>query len=101
MLDKNYIRRRLVADLRALDLRHRRGHDLRRTFQPLADEDGIECSLHRLVTHAPSQDVLDLYTTVQWARLCEAVARLRVERRKSADILALPTAAWYSAVVQR
>ena len=40
--DKNWMRRRLLADLKTLDLRHRRGHDLRRTFQSLADEDGME-----------------------------------------------------------
>jgi hypothetical protein len=45
--------------------------------------------------------VLDLYTTVQWDRLCAAMALLKVERRKSAKILVLPTAACYSGVVQR
>ena len=32
MRDKNYIGRRLGADLKTLGFRHRRGHDLRRTF---------------------------------------------------------------------
>jgi hypothetical protein len=90
-----------VADLRVLGLRHRRGHDLRRIFQTLADEDGIDRSLRRLVAHAPSQDALDLYTTVQMERLCAAAASLRVERRNPAKILELPTAACYGAAVER
>lgn len=86
MRDKHYIRHRLLADLALLGFRHRRGHDLRRTFVSLAREDGAAPDVLRLVTHAPSSDVLDLYTSVPWERLCGEVAKLRVERRKRAEI---------------
>jgi integrase len=40
MSDKNYSRKRLMEDLTVFGLRHRRGHDLRRTMISLARRDG-------------------------------------------------------------
>lgn len=89
MRDRHFIWTRVEADLRALGLRHRRGHDLRRTFVSLAREDGAAPDVLRLATHAPSRDILDAYTSVSWERLCEEFSRLRVERPKPAKILRL------------
>jgi hypothetical protein len=61
----------------------------------------MERSLRRVVTHAPAEDMLDLFTTVQWERLCAAVALPRVERRKSAKILTLSSATCCSGLVRR
>jgi hypothetical protein len=36
----------------------------------------------RWVTHGPSGDIMDLYTTLPWPTLCEAVACLKIERRR-------------------
>jgi integrase len=89
MRHKSNTLRFLGVDLDALKLRHRRVHDLRRTFITLAREDGAERDVLRLVTHAPSSDVIDLYTSVQWERRCAEVAKIRLKRRKSAKILTL------------
>lgn len=89
MHSKSSIGHRLALDLRNLGLRHRRGHDLRSTFVSLAREDGAAPDVLRLVTHAPSRDILDLYTRVPWERLCTEVAKIRVERRKPAKLLPL------------
>ncbi len=88
MRDRHYIRHRFLANLALLGFRRRRDHDLRRTFVSLA-RDGAAQEVLRLVTHAPSSDMLDLYTSVPWERLCGEVARLRVEMRRGVEILAL------------
>ncbi len=87
MHSKTTIGHRLAHDLKLFGFRHRRGHDLRSTFVSLAREDGAEPSVLRLVTHAPSRDMLDLYTRTSWERLCTEVGKLRIERRKPANVL--------------
>lgn len=69
----------LRRDLEVLGLRHRRFHDLRRTFISLARGDGANRDALRTVTHNPrSGDVFDQYTTFDWASRCHAVASLNV-----------------------
>ena len=70
------------------------------TFITLCREDGAAPDVLRLVTHAPSTDILDLYTSVPWERLCGEVAKLRIERRKGAEILTLHSASCYSGLLQ-
>ena len=89
MRDKNCIGRRLEADLKLLGFRHRRGHDLRRTFITLAREDGADKDVLSRATHRPGGDIMEVYTSVPWERLCGEVAKLRLERRKLAKIQAL------------
>jgi hypothetical protein len=89
MRHKSNTLRCLHLDLAALGFRPRRVHDLRRTFITLAREDGADRDVLRLVTHAPSTDVLDLYTSVPWERRCAEVAKVRLERRNPAKILSL------------
>jgi integrase len=78
MRDKNWCRKRLVKDLAALELRHRRAHDLRRTGISLAQDDGADRSILRWGTHAAPREVFDLYTSLQWSTLCREVAKLRL-----------------------
>ena len=78
MRDKNYTRKCFLRDLRTLGIEHRRVHDLRRTFISLAREDGADKDILRRGTHQPPKDVMELYTTVEWRKLCEEVAKLRI-----------------------
>jgi len=68
----------LDADCRALGIRHRRTHDLRRTFITLASEDGARRDILKWGTHGrPRADIMDGYTEVFWKPLCIEVAKLR------------------------
>ena len=65
-----------------LKLRHRRGHDLRRTMISLARTDGARKEILELCTHTPRKgSAIDLYTTFPWEALCEEVSKLKVQRR--------------------
>ncbi len=79
-----------VANFAALTLRHRRFHDARRTFISLAQVDGALPHVLKLITHGKAGEVMDLYTTLPWATLCEAVKCLKLKRRARA-IGGLPT----------
>ncbi len=82
MRTKTYVFKRLRDDLKALGLRHRRGHDLRRTMISLARTDGARKDILELCTHTPKKgSTIDLYTTFPWPALCEEVAKLRVQRK--------------------
>ena len=77
-------RRAMVAfhrDLKSLGFRARRQHDSRRTFTSLVRADGGRKDIVDWVTHGPSGSIIDAYTTLPWATLCEEVAKLRVEVR--------------------
>jgi hypothetical protein len=69
-------------DLDRLGLRRRRQHDLRRTFISLARTDGARKDVLERVTHGNRGDIVDMYTELPWALLCEEVARLRVTVRE-------------------
>lgn len=72
--------RRLKNDLVALGLRHRRGHDLRRTMISLARSDGAVRDILRRGTHKPPKEVLEGYTTFEWDVLCREVSKLNVKQ---------------------
>jgi len=78
MRDKNYTRKCFLRDLRTLGIDPRRVHDLRRTFISLAREDGADKDVLRRGTHQPPKDVMELYTNVEWSKLCAEVAKLRI-----------------------
>src|SRR6266568_2930268 len=87
MRNKSDSFKRIVKDLAALDLRHRRGHDLRRTFITLAQVDGARRDILERVTHNPrSGAAIDLYTSYPWASLCEEVAKLKVSRAPRGEV---------------
>ncbi len=87
--------KRLVKDLEVLGLRHRRGHDLRRTMISLARTDGARKDILELCTHTPrkSGSAIDLYTTFPWEALCAEVAKLKVQRHERGQLVRLPLAA--------
>ncbi|HEY4885612.1 MAG TPA: site-specific integrase [Myxococcales bacterium] len=76
--------KRLRKDLTALGKRLRRFHDFRRTGITLFREDGAERDVLRLCTHgAPGQDVMELYTSFGWSKLCAQVQPLKLHRGAS------------------
>ena len=69
-------------DLPTLGLRHRRAHDLRRTFISLAQADGADGYILERCTHTPKNKcAFDGYTQFQWETLCREVAELKVTRK--------------------
>jgi len=82
MRSRHHSRNKLLEDLTRLGLRHRRSHDLRRTFITLARVDGARGDILEHVTHARRGDIINIYTSLPWAALCEEVAKLRIERRQ-------------------
>ena len=83
---RQYSGDRFEQDLFALGLRHRRGHDLRRTFISLARSDGARADILRRVTHKPPPEVFEGYTTFEWEVVCREVMKLKVHRRGAADV---------------
>ena len=79
--------KRLMKDLEVLALRHRRGHDLRRTMISLARTDGARRDILELITHNPGKNgsAIDMYTTFPWEALCAEMAKLRVVRRSPTE----------------
>jgi hypothetical protein len=67
-------------DLAMLGLRHRRGHDLRRTFITLAQVDGARRDLLETITHGPRGNIINVYTTFPWPAPCGKVAKLRIKK---------------------
>ena len=65
-------------DLERLGMRRRRQHDLRRTFISLARTDGARKDVLERVTHGNRGDIVDMYTELPWALLCEEVAKLKL-----------------------
>lgn len=68
---------RFLADLELLELRSRRGHDMRRTFISLARSAGANVDILKAMTHGPSGKVIDAYTTWPWDVLCAELAKLQ------------------------
>ena len=82
ILDKDYVWKRLDRDLKTLGLRHRRVHDLRRTGISLARDNGADEFILKRGTHSPGKDIMSLYTTVAWEKLCAEVVKLSLEARE-------------------
>jgi hypothetical protein len=81
----NHSLKRFYEDLDRLGFRHRRQHDLRRSFITLARSDGARKDVLETVSHGARGDIIDMYTSLPWATLCEAVACLQIAARKSAE----------------
>ncbi|HEY0881623.1 MAG TPA: site-specific integrase, partial [Archangium sp.] len=64
---------RLERDLEVLGLRHRRGHDLRRTMISLCRSNGANRDILRRATHKPPKEVIEGYTSFEWAVVCAEV----------------------------
>jgi hypothetical protein len=79
------------ADCKTIGIRARRNHDTRRTFITLARAAGARLDLLRWITHGPSADIMDAYTTVPWATLCEQIQPIKIARIEG-KVLQLPVA---------
>ncbi len=86
---KGYTWDRLQEDLEALGLRHRRGHDLRRTMISLARSNGAVKDILNRATHKPPKEVIEGYTTFEWPVVCAEVLKLNVQRRPTGQVLSL------------
>lgn len=81
------------VDLRALGLRNRRFHDLRRTMISLAITDGARKDLLKLCTHGPpKKEGIDAYITIGWEPLCKEISMLKVERRFDREVVSVAVA---------
>ena len=90
MRSKNDSYKRLCSDLVTLGLRHRRGHDLRRTMISLTRTDGARKDLLELCTHTPrKQSTIDVYTEFPWESLCTEVAKLKIRREVRGEVIRL------------
>jgi len=78
--------RRLHEDLLRLGMRRRHQYDARRTFISLARGDGASKDILRWVTHGPTGDIVDDYTTLPWPALCAEAAKLRINLREGSVI---------------
>lgn len=83
----------IAGDLETLGLRHRRGHDLRRTCISLARSDGALRDIHRRTTHKPPKEVIEGYTSFEWPVLVREVLKLQVKRHDTGKVLPMPRAA--------
>lgn len=81
MRTKGLTLRRLLRELRRRGWRSRRVHDLRRTGISLAISDGATEGILKWGTHAPPRHVMGLYTSIEWARLCAEVDRIRLRTK--------------------
>lgn len=77
--------KRLRIDCRALELRPRRFHDLRRAGITFYREAGADKDVLRLCTHGGKGDVIEQYTSFGWAKLSGAiVATIRKYAKRKA-----------------
>lgn len=69
---------RFPRDLDALGMRVRRGHDLRRTFISMGQDDGAPRDVLEAITHKGNQSTMSGYTTFTWQTLCAAVSCIQL-----------------------
>ncbi len=81
-LKDNTAHANLIRDLGVLGMRSRRTHDTRRTFISLGIADGARKDILKWVSHGPSGDVMDDYTTLPFEALCAEIAKMRLELRE-------------------
>jgi integrase len=81
--------KRSARHLEQLGLRHRRVHDLRRTFVSLATADGADDRILQWGTHGRPGDIMGAYGDADWTRLCAEVAKLKVTRAKARKVIPL------------
>ncbi len=55
---------------------------MRRTFITLARTDGAIDGLLRWVTHGPTTDMMDVYSSPPWTALCAEVGKLKLSLRE-------------------
>ena len=73
----------LERDHEALGLRHRRGHDLRRTMISLCRSNGAISDILKRATHKPPKEAIEGHTTFEWHVVCVELAKHPVRRPPS------------------
>ena len=91
MRTRQHTWKRMDRHLDELGFRHRRVHDLRRTFLTLAEAAGADRAVLGWGTHGRPGDVLGAYTEPDWKRLCGEVARLEVATKRGPTVVAMGT----------
>jgi integrase len=86
MRSRHQHRNKFLDDLKRIGLRPRRVHDTRRTFITLARVGGARCDVLEQITHTARRDVMNLYTTLPWPTLCDAIKCLRARRIGTKEI---------------
>lgn len=71
--------RDLGRDCKRIGVTHRHQHAMRHTFITLVQDDGADGQVIRWITHAPPRTAFDSYTRAQWNRLCQELAKLRID----------------------
>lgn len=86
-------RNALARDCERIGIDARGTHALRRAFISLARGDGARADVLEIITHNAAGRIIDLYTSLEWAPLCEAVLCLRFELHRAEVVpLAQPLA---------
>lgn len=86
-------RNALARDCERVGIDARGTHALRRAFISLARGDGARADVLEVITHNAAGRIIDLYTSLEWAPLCEAVSCLRFELHRAEVVpLAQPLA---------
>lgn len=62
---------------------------MRTTFITLAQTDGTRRGILEAVTHAGRGDVFAGYSRWPWPALCDEVSKLRITRRRLADVVSI------------
>jgi integrase len=81
-LKDNTAHANLLQDLKVLGMRSRRTHDSRRTFISLGIADGARKEILKWISHGPTGDIMDDYTTLPWPTLCAEIACMKLELRE-------------------
>ena len=55
----------------------------------MARDDGARLDVLKLITHTGRSTVMDLYSTLDWKTLCEAVSVIQIERRQPGEVVEL------------
>jgi integrase len=89
---KDFTWKRAARHLEQLKLRHRRVHDLRRTFVSLATAAGADDRILHWGTHGRPGDIMGAYNDSDWKRLCAEWTKLELTRRARAGAVVQPMA---------
>jgi len=82
----------LINDMERIGMRRvpSARHAMRATFLSLLEVDGAAMGIASRATHSAQGDVLRGYLRPQWTDVCREIAKLRIELRSGAKVIALP-----------
>ncbi len=86
---QNQAHKALRRDCALVGIEPRGTHAFRHAFVSLARSDGARKDVLERVTHNARGEIVDAYTSFEWAALCEAVSALQVDLRRGASVTAI------------